>query len=68
MVRGQWLPTDADRRRWWLLGLSGLAGFFASDLCAFRSLLLIGPRLTLLVQSLAPPSAAILSWVFLARP
>jgi drug/metabolite transporter (DMT)-like permease len=67
VVRGQWLPTDADRSTWWLLGLSGLAGFFASDLCAFRSLLLIGPRLTLLLQSLAPPLAAIISWVFLSE-
>jgi drug/metabolite transporter (DMT)-like permease len=67
LFRDRWLPTDADGSTWLLLGVSGLAGFFASDLCAFRSLLLIGPRLTLLVQSLAPPLAAIISWVFLGE-
>jgi drug/metabolite transporter (DMT)-like permease len=42
-------------------------GFFLADVCGFKSLLLIGPRLALLVQSLAPPMAAVLSWVFLGE-
>jgi drug/metabolite transporter (DMT)-like permease len=65
LVRNRWLPTDADAQTWWLLGLSGLAGFFLADVCSFRALLLIGPRLTLLVLSLTPPTAAVLSWIFL---
>ena len=65
VVRNSWLPTDADRQTWWLLGLSGMFGFFVADVCSFRALLLIGPRLTLLILSLIPPTAAVLSWIFL---
>jgi drug/metabolite transporter (DMT)-like permease len=67
LVRERWLPTDADGRTWLLLGLSGLLGFFLSDLCAFEALLLIGPRLTLLFFTLSPPIAAAISWGFLGE-
>jgi drug/metabolite transporter (DMT)-like permease len=65
IIRGCWLPTDADGPTWQILGISGFVGFFLADVCLFKALLLIGPRLTLLVQSLSPPIAAILSWVVL---
>lgn len=67
LVRHLCLPTDADRRTWLLLGLSGLAGYFVADACGFKSLLVIGPRLSLLMQSLAPPTTAIISWCFLGE-
>jgi drug/metabolite transporter (DMT)-like permease len=41
-------------------------GFFVCDLCLFKAFLLIGPRLSLLIQSLAAPMAALIAWVFLA--
>lgn len=63
LVRGRCLPTDASGQTWLILGLSGLMGFFVCDLCAFQALLMIGPRLTLLLQALAPPTAAIVSWI-----
>jgi drug/metabolite transporter (DMT)-like permease len=67
LTRGHALPTDADGRTWLLLAISGLLGFFVSDACGFKSLLLIGPRLALLVQSISPPTAAIISWAFLGE-
>ena len=67
LVRHQFLPTDADQRTWVILALSGLLGFFLSDVCGFKALLLIGPRLTLLVHSVSPPTAAIISWLFLGE-
>lgn len=67
LVRGRPLPTDADSETWVVLGLSGLMGFFVCDLCAFKALLMIGPRLTLLLQALSPPTAAIVSWIFLGE-
>lgn len=67
LVRGCWLPTDADGRTWLILGLSGLMGFFVCDLCAFKALLMIGPRLTLLLQALSPPAAALISWVVMGE-
>jgi len=63
VARGLWLPTDADARTWLLMGASGFFGFFLCDICLFKALLLIGPRLTLLLFSLSPPIAAIISWV-----
>jgi drug/metabolite transporter (DMT)-like permease len=60
--KGHWLPTDADGRMWLLLGISGLFGFFLCDICLFKSMLMLGPRLTLLLFSLSPPITAIISW------
>jgi drug/metabolite transporter (DMT)-like permease len=59
---GRWLPIDADWHTWLVLGASGFFGFFLCDICLFKSLLLLGPRLTLLTFSLLPPMTAILSW------
>lgn len=61
-VRRLWFPSDASADAWMLLGLSGLVGFFLADLCLFKALLLIGPRLTLLFQTIAPPMAALMAW------
>ncbi|MHB1036599.1 MAG: DMT family transporter [Pirellulales bacterium] len=65
IVRGLWLPTDASAETWLILGVSGVAGFLVADLCLFKSLLLIGPRLSLLILSLTPPMAALISWALL---
>ena len=68
IVRGLWLPCDASLQTWITLGLSGLAGFLVADLCMFKALPMIGPRLTILFQSLCPPLAALLEWSFLGHP
>jgi drug/metabolite transporter (DMT)-like permease len=65
LARDLWLPSDAGSEVWLFLGLSGFCGFFVADLCLFKAFVLIGPRLTLLVQSLAPPLTALGSWLFL---
>jgi drug/metabolite transporter (DMT)-like permease len=64
VVRGLCLPTDAGMRTWVLLGTSGFFGFFLADLCLFKSYLVIGPRLSLLIQSLVPPMSAMIYWIF----
>jgi drug/metabolite transporter (DMT)-like permease len=64
-VRGLWLPTDADLHTWLVLGASGVFGFLLADLCIFKAFLLIGPRLSLLIGSLTPPLAALLSWAWI---
>jgi drug/metabolite transporter (DMT)-like permease len=43
----------------WLLA-SGFVGFFLGDLLLFRSYLIIGARLAMLVMSLSPPISALL--------
>jgi drug/metabolite transporter (DMT)-like permease len=67
LMRGLWLPSDASRDTWLYLSLSGFFGFFLADLLVFRALVLIGPRLALLIQSLSPPMAALLAWMFLGE-
>lgn len=68
LVRGRGLPTDATVEQWAILGLSGFLGFFFSDLFLFKAFLLIGPRLSLLLFSLTPPLAAVISWLVLDEP
>lgn len=63
--RGRCLPTDLPIDVWFLLGTAGFFGFFLSDLCLFKAFLLIGPRLSLLITSLTPPIAALLSWAWI---
>jgi len=58
---GRGLPVDADAQAWLWLGTSGFVGFFLCDICLFKAMLLIGPRLTLLIFSLTPPIAAVMS-------
>jgi drug/metabolite transporter (DMT)-like permease len=61
LVRGRPLPSDASADAWLVLGLSGFVGFFVTDLCLFKAYLLIGPRLALVILSLSPPVASLLS-------
>ena len=61
------IPFDASSEQWLWLGLSGLVGFFLGDLCLFRALVLIGPRLCTLVFTLAPVMTALLGWLILGE-
>jgi drug/metabolite transporter (DMT)-like permease len=65
--RGLWLPTDATPEAWRWLMVSGVVGFVLGDLCLFKAFLLLGPRLSMLIMSLAPPIAAGLGWAFLGE-
>jgi drug/metabolite transporter (DMT)-like permease len=67
LVRGHFLPLDAAPSAWAWLFASGLVGFVAGDLCLFRALVLIGPRLSMLVMALSPPMTAALGLVFLGE-
>jgi len=64
---GYLLPMDFPVRAWIYLGLSGVIGFFLGDICLFKALVELGPRLTLLIFSLSAPMAAIIGWTFLAE-
>jgi drug/metabolite transporter (DMT)-like permease len=60
VTRGMPFPGDASAHAWIYLSLSGLIGFFLGDIFLFRSFVLIGPRLTLLVMSLWPAMTAVM--------
>jgi drug/metabolite transporter (DMT)-like permease len=61
---GAWIP-DASFEAWKTLLISGVLGFFLADLCIFKAFLIIGPRLTLLLQALTPPLVAVVDRIWL---
>jgi drug/metabolite transporter (DMT)-like permease len=65
--RGLFLPTDASTHAWGWLLLSGFLGFAIGDLMLFKSYMLIGSRVAMLVQALSPVFTAIFGRIFLAE-
>lgn len=59
------LPWTAEPQRWFWLGLSGIIGLALGDTFLFQAYLWIGPRLTMLLKSLAPVLSAVLAWLWL---
>jgi drug/metabolite transporter (DMT)-like permease len=66
-LRGMALPVDASPRAWGWLSVSGLIGFVFGDLCLFQAYVLIGPRLSSLMMSLAPLLTALIGWLVLGE-
>lgn len=59
---GSWFPVHFDKKVWFWLSLSGLAGFLIGDLCLFRAFITIGSRVTMLIYSLSTPMAAVMGY------
>ncbi|MEH0020980.1 MAG: DMT family transporter [Desulfobacter sp.] len=64
---GYLIPLDFPLRAWIYLGMSGVIGFFLGDICLFKALVELGPRLALLIFSLSAPMAAVMGWLFLSE-
>ncbi len=64
---GQLLPFNFPLTSWFFLSLSGVVGFFFGDIFLFKALVALGPRVTMLIQSLAAPTAAIIGWATLGE-
>ncbi len=62
---GVLVPVNFPLHAWIYLGVSGVVGFFIGDIFLFKALVELGPRITMLVQSLAAPTAAVIGWVLL---
>lgn len=65
LVLGEAIPFSASNHAWLYLGISGVLGFFVCDLFLFRSFLIIGPRLAMLIFSLSPLVSSALGWWWL---
>ncbi len=63
MLFGQPLPIGAGLDRWAWLSLSGVVGLALGDLFLFRAYADIGPRLGMLMMSLAPVIGALTAWI-----
>lgn len=67
VVLGMPFPTQAEPDRWLWLGLSGIVGLVLGDIFLFQAFVWIGPRLSMLMMSLAPVIAAFQAWIFLGE-
>ncbi|MCG8632927.1 MAG: DMT family transporter [Desulfobacterales bacterium] len=67
LKNGYVIPLDFPARAWFYLGLSGIVGFFLGDICLFKALVEVGPRLALLLFSLSAPAAAVMGWACLSE-
>ncbi|NOX35567.1 MAG: DMT family transporter [Deltaproteobacteria bacterium] len=62
---GYILPVHFPAIAWFYLSLSGIIGFFIGDIFLFKSLVEIGPRVSMLIFSLSAPTTALIGWIFL---
>ena len=64
---GSIVPLDFPVHGLLLLCFSGVIGFFIGDIFLFKALVEIGPRITMLIYSLAAPASAVIGWLFLSE-
>jgi drug/metabolite transporter (DMT)-like permease len=64
IIRGLPFPLHAGLPRWFWLGTSGIIGLALGDYFLFQAYRCIGPRLTMLMMSLAPILTTLMAWVF----
>ncbi len=67
LLYGKLWPTHVEPFRWGWLGLSATLGLVLGDGCLFQALLVIGPRLAVLLQTLVPVISAVAAWVLLGE-
>ncbi|MCF6278080.1 MAG: DMT family transporter, partial [Anaerolineales bacterium] len=64
LLLGTFLPLDAAPEHWIWLSISGVVGLVIGDAFLFQAFVLVGPRISMLMMSLAPILAALQAWVF----
>ncbi|HET9570006.1 MAG TPA: DMT family transporter [Bacteroidales bacterium] len=67
IVHGSFFPTGGGPQQWLWLSVSGLIGFFIGDLMLFKSLTVIGARLSMLVMTFSPALTAIIGFALLGE-
>jgi len=67
LILGQPLPLDATPDAVFWLGISGFIGLALGDASLFQAFVMIGPRISMLIMSLAPVLGAILAWLLLGE-
>ncbi len=67
ILYGQPIPTQAGSVRWVWLGASGIIGLSLGDAFLFQAYIEIGPRLGLLLLSMAPVFGTAIAWIFFGQ-
>ncbi|MDO5718016.1 MAG: DMT family transporter [Tissierellia bacterium] len=61
--KGNIIPMQASPKSWIFLSMSGIIGFFVGDYFLIKSMIMIGPRLSMLLMALGPPITAIFDYL-----
>ncbi len=67
VMTGEAIPLSAAPTVWMWMLISGFVGFFLGDMCSFRALVSIGPRLYTVISCLAPGFAALIAYFWLGE-
>jgi drug/metabolite transporter (DMT)-like permease len=65
VLTGTLWPHGTTLEHWLWFGLSGIIGFAIGDTLLFRSFVLVGPRLAMLMMALVPVFSTLIAWLFL---
>ncbi len=66
-ISGNLFPANATSFIWIWMSISGIIGFVFGDYFLFKSYEYISARISMLVFSLSPPFAALISWLILGE-
>ncbi|MFP4441684.1 MAG: DMT family transporter [Spirochaetia bacterium] len=64
IITGVLIPSGIPVSSFIYLAASGLIGFFLADIFIFHGFVALGPRETMVIMTLSPILAALLSWLF----
>jgi drug/metabolite transporter (DMT)-like permease len=67
LVFGNPMPSGTDGARFGWLALSALLGLVLGDSALFKSFVLVGPRLAMLMMALVPIISTVLAWILLGQ-
>jgi drug/metabolite transporter (DMT)-like permease len=67
LIEGQILPASCTHHQLLILAISGVIGLTIGDGCYFKSLVILGPRISSLLTASSPIFAVIIAWVFVGQ-
>jgi len=67
LQQGHFFPLGADHEQMLWLGASGIVGLAMGDAALFYAIVILGPRLAILLLSLAPVITTLIAWIFLGE-
>jgi drug/metabolite transporter (DMT)-like permease len=67
LIEGRLLPASCNHHQLLILAISGIIGLTIGDGCYFKSLVILGPRISSLLTASSPIFAVIIAWIFVGQ-
>ncbi len=67
LIYGRILPPSYENQQILILAASGVIGLTIGDGCYFKSLVILGPRISSLLTASSPIFAVVIAWVFVGQ-